>query len=208
MTERVHEREDESYYCPSGRGILDDDEEEEEEDSSQERKRHLAWMVMMGDGLHNLIDGLSLGAALSDSHLTGFSIGIAILFEEIPHELGDFAILVASGMSPSRAALCNFLSASTCYVGLVIALVCGDLWTSTSNNYIFALAAGMFLYMSIFNVMTDLNDNFTTCRSVSTSSAMQMLLWQNLGILTGVYILYSLAQFDERLLLQSLRIEL
>lgn len=177
-------------------------------DSDQERKDHLAWMVIIGDGIHNLIDGLSLGAALSDSHLTGFSIAIAILFEEIPHELGDYAILVSSGMSPRKAALCNLMSASTCYIGMILGIVCSDLSTSSSNSYIFAVAGGMFLYISIFNVMTDLNENFNTCRGISTCTAMEMLFWQNLGILIGVYILYSLAQFDEKLLLQSLRIEL
>jgi zinc transporter ZupT len=176
--------------------------------ADQERKDHLVWMVIIGDGIHNLIDGLSLGAALSDSHLTGFSIAIAILFEEVPHELGDYAILVSSGMTPRRAALCNLMSASTCYIGLVIGIICSDLSTSSSNSYIFAIAGGMFLYISIFNVMTDLNENFKTCRSISMSTAMEMLFWQNLGIVIGVYILYSLAQFDEKLLLQSLRIEL
>ena len=177
-------------------------------DADQERKDHLAWMVIIGDGIHNLIDGLSLGAALSDSHLTGFSIAIAILFEEIPHELGDYAILVSSGMTPRRAALCNLMSASTCYIGMVIGIICSDLSTSSSNSFIFAIAGGMFLYISIFNIMTDLNENFNTCRRISICTAMEMLFWQNLGILIGVYILYSLAQFDEKLLLQSLRIEL
>lgn len=48
----------------------------------------MAWLVVFGDGLHNFIDGLSIGAAFSESLLDGISISIAVLCEEVPHELG------------------------------------------------------------------------------------------------------------------------
>ena len=51
----------------------------------------VAWMVIFGDGIHNFIDGLSIGAAFSESILTGISVSMAVLCEEFPHELGDFA---------------------------------------------------------------------------------------------------------------------
>jgi zinc transporter ZupT len=181
---------------------------DEVEDEAIERKNNLAWMVIVGDAIHNFIDGLSLGAALADSHLTGFSIAIAILFEEIPHELGDMSILLSSGMSRNRAAMFNFLSASSCYLGMMIGIISGDISSNSSNSYIFAVAAGMFLYISLFNIMTDLNENFKVCRSVSIWTACEMLFWQNLGVILGIYFLYSLAKFDESMLLSSLKIEL
>lgn len=48
----------------------------------------VAWMIIFGDGLHNLIDGISIGAAFTDSILAGVSVSVAILCEEMPHELG------------------------------------------------------------------------------------------------------------------------
>lgn len=50
----------------------------------------VAWMVVFGDGLHNFIDGLSIGAAFNESLLTGISISVAVMCEEFPHELGNF----------------------------------------------------------------------------------------------------------------------
>ena len=50
----------------------------------------VAWMIIFGDGLHNFIDGLGIGAAFNQSILTGISISLAVVCEEFPHELGKF----------------------------------------------------------------------------------------------------------------------
>lgn len=199
------------------------------EECDADKKSTLAWMIILGDAIHNFIDGLSLGAALSDSILTGFSISIAILFEEIPHELGDFAILLSTGMSAKRAALVNMASASTCYLGMIIGIYSSSSDTlegsfsnlgsesvggasvggasasgSGHSNAIFAIAGGMFLYISLFNVASDLNDNFNCARKISSSKAVRVLAMQNLGMLFGVCILYSLAGVDEQFIFQTL----
>ena len=51
-------------------------------------------MIIFGDGLHNLIDGVSIGAAFSESILAGVSVSVAILCEELPHEMGKHGILI------------------------------------------------------------------------------------------------------------------
>lgn len=48
----------------------------------------VAWMIIFGDGFHNFIDGVSIGAAFQQSIFTGISICLAVMCEELPHELG------------------------------------------------------------------------------------------------------------------------
>lgn len=55
--------------------------------------KSVAWMVIVGDALHNFVDGLGIGAAFSENTLTGISLSLAILCEELPHELGIFPII-------------------------------------------------------------------------------------------------------------------
>lgn len=49
----------------------------------------VAYMVIFGDGLHNFIDGLSIGAAFTDNIMLGISVSVAVMCEELPHELGQ-----------------------------------------------------------------------------------------------------------------------
>lgn len=52
----------------------------------------IAWMIIFGDGLHNFLDGLSIGAAFTDSIFAGMSISLAVICEELPHELGNIPV--------------------------------------------------------------------------------------------------------------------
>merc|ERR1719334_1732707 len=115
----------------------------------------VSWMIIFGDGIHNFIDGLSIGAAFSESILTGISVSLAVLAEEFPHELGEFAVLLNSGMTMKQALMYNFLSACTCYLGLILGILLGEL---DANCYIFALAGGMFLYISLVDMVPELNE--------------------------------------------------
>ena len=66
---------------------------------------------------------------------------------------GDFAILLNSGMTYKQAMLANFFSACTCYVGLIIGIILGS--TTQAVKWIYAVAAGMFLYISLVDMVSD-----------------------------------------------------
>ncbi|XP_037089084.1 metal cation symporter ZIP14-like [Pollicipes pollicipes] len=159
----------------------------------------VAWMVIFGDGFHNFLDGLSIGAAFSENILTGISISLAVLCEELPHELGDFAVLLDAGMTVRQAVVYNFLSACTCYLGLVVGILIGDFTESTS--FVFALAAGMFLYISLVDMVPEMNEAAEKASGVGVLPGLRVLLMQNIGIMVGCFSLFSLAYFQDSLAL-------
>ncbi|KAM9238072.1 metal cation symporter ZIP8 [Dugong dugon] len=141
----------------------------------------IAWMITLSDALHNFIDGLAIGASFTLSLLQGLSTSIAILCEEFPHELGDFVILLNAGMSTRQALLFNFLSACSCYVGLAFGILVGN---NFSPYIIFALAGGMFLYISLADMFPEMNDMLRE-KVTGRKTDFTFFMIQNAGMLTG-----------------------
>lgn len=151
----------------------------------------LAWMITLSDGLHNFIDGLAIGASFTVSVFQGISTSVAILCEEFPHELGDFVILLNAGMSLQQALFFNFLSACCCYVGLAFGILAGSHF---SANWIFALAGGMFLYISLADMFPEMNE---VCQEDEWKGSMLVpFVIQNLGLLTGFTIMLLLTMYS------------
>ncbi|XP_046552426.1 metal cation symporter ZIP14-like [Haliotis rubra] len=156
----------------------------------------LAWMIIFGDGLHNFIDGLSIGTAFTQSTLSGISVSLAVMCEELPHELGDFAILLNCGMTVKKALMYNFLSACMCYMGLVIGILLGE--NASSHDWVFAVAGGMFLYISLADMMPEMNSasEGEGSRRYGTS---KIFILQNVGLMTGFGIMVILAIYGSKI---------
>ncbi|XP_029452915.1 zinc transporter ZIP8 isoform X2 [Rhinatrema bivittatum] len=145
----------------------------------------LAWMITLSDAVHNFIDGLAIGASFTLSLMQGLSTSIAILCEEFPHELGDFAILINAGMSIPQALFFNFMSACSCYIGLVIGILVGN---SFEPNIIFALAGGMFLYISLADMFPEMNEMLKDKITGRKTDFIYFFI-QNMGLLSGFAII-------------------
>ena len=114
----------------------------------------VAMSNLVGDALHNLLDGSLIGASYLVSPTVGLATTIAVVLHEIPQELGDFGILVHSGVEPKKALRLNLLTGSTAVAGAVIALLSGD---ALSGEVLLPVAAGAFIYIASTDLLPELH---------------------------------------------------
>ncbi|GFY72637.1 zinc transporter ZIP10 [Trichonephila inaurata madagascariensis] len=153
----------------------------------------VAWMVIMGDGLHNFCDGLAIGAAFASGIEGGISTSVAVFCHELPHELGDFAMLLKTGMKVKQAMMYNGLSSVLCFIGMIIGVSLGNVHSATS--WVFAGTAGMFLYIALVDMLPELSDGSDDTDSTSNYN----LAVQVLGICCGISIMLLIANYEQEL---------
>jgi zinc and cadmium transporter len=122
-------------------------------------------MNLIGDGIHNLIDGIVIGTSFVVDLKTGIAVTLAIIFHEIPQELGDFGVLIYGGMKKTKALFFNFLSATTAIIGTIL----GYFLAMHTQNFIQVLmpfAAGGFIYIAASDLIPELHRQTDTGKSL------------------------------------------
>jgi zinc and cadmium transporter len=113
-------------------------------------------MNLVGDAVHNLIDGMAIGAAYLIDPGAGVATTLAIALHEIPQEIGDFAVLVHGGLGVRRALFLNLASALVAVVGTVVALVLGQLVDGFAAMLL-PVTAGSFLYIAAADLIPEIH---------------------------------------------------
>jgi len=115
-----------------------------------------AYTNLVGDGLHNFIDGMIIAGSYLVSVPAGIATTIAVLLHEIPQEIGDFGVLLHGGFSKGKALLMNFASALTAVLGAVVTLLLAGTVESITS-IIVPIAIGGFLYIAGSDLIPELH---------------------------------------------------
>ncbi|MCM8783913.1 MAG: ZIP family metal transporter [Candidatus Omnitrophica bacterium] len=114
------------------------------------------YLNLLGDGIHNLGDGLVLGVSFFTDLKLGFVTTLAIILHEIPQELGDFGVLIFGGFSRTKALILNFISALSAVLGTAL----GFLFAAQISNFsqfLLPIAAGGFIYIASCDLIPELH---------------------------------------------------
>lgn len=144
--------------------------------------RPVAYLNLIGDGIHNFIDGIVIAAAYLISIPTGIIATLAIAFHEIPQEFGDFCVLLHFGFTKKKALFYNFISATMAIFGAVV----GYLFLSDLEHVlpsVIAFASGGFIYIATADLMPELH----------AEGEFAKIIWQTLALLLGVAVMYTVS---------------
>ena len=109
-------------------------------------------MIVVGDGLHNFVDGVLIAAAFLQDPALGVATTTAVIAHEIPQEVGDFMVLLAAGYSRQRALLLNAVSGSAAVAGGLVGYVVLQ-GVQGAIPYLLALAAASFIYIAVADLV-------------------------------------------------------
>ncbi len=122
--------------------------------------RPMAKMNLMGDAIHNFVDGILIGGSFLVDPVLGYTTTFAIVAHEIPQEIGDVGALVYGGYSPKQAVLYNFYCSLTVIVGTVFTLLLSQI-AESSLLFLLPIAAGGFIYIAATDMIPALHEHST-----------------------------------------------
>lgn len=152
--------------------------------TSEDHIHPVAMINLVGDAVHNLMDGVIIAVGFMAGPEIGFATTLAVVFHEIPQEIGDLGILMHKGLSVQKALMLNFLSALMAFAGAILALWIGPKVTGFTA-YCLPVTAGGFLYIAGSDLIPELHHG----HDVNLKNSVKQLAFMLLGV--GVMVLLT-----------------
>lgn len=141
----------------------------------------LAKMNLVGDFVHNFIDGMIIAGSFATSFTVGVSTSIAIMLHEIPQEIGDLGVLMYSGVKKARAVFLNFLTSLSSILGVIFVIVL-SVKVEGATAFLMPFASGGFVYIACSDLIPELH------KEVGAKSSFYQLL----SVISGMAVIGSL----------------
>jgi zinc and cadmium transporter len=142
---------------------------------------NFAWMNLWGDFFHNIIDGLTIAASYLLNIQAGVATTLAVVFHEIPQEIGDFGVLLHGGFEIKKALLLNFLTALSAFIGAIVSFLVNNK-IEHLTLFLVPFAAGNFIYIASSDLIPELHKE----------TEIKKGLIQTITFLLGVLVMYGL----------------
>uniref|UniRef100_A0A7E4W1X2 MFS domain-containing protein n=1 Tax=Panagrellus redivivus TaxID=6233 RepID=A0A7E4W1X2_PANRE len=165
-------------------------------DASVESVANVAYMIIFGSSANNFVDGMSTGAAFSDSLTKGISIGLAVISQQFPQELGTLAILVNSGLGLKRTLLFNLIPIVLSYCGFIVGVFLDNV-NEGYDEYIYSISSGMYLYIFLGTLMPEIRDSLGDLFRTDMTEAVLRTVLQFSGMAFGVGFMYFMSTFGD-----------
>jgi zinc and cadmium transporter len=143
------------------------------------------WMILVGDGIHNFVDGILIAAAFVSDPKVGLITAIAIIAHEIPQEIGDFMILMNAGFTKLRALIYNLACGLLAVVGGIVGYLFLD-HSAKIIPYLLVFASSSFIYIAVSDLMPQMH------RRIKIKESLKQMLMIGIGV--GIVIGLSLIQ--------------
>jgi zinc and cadmium transporter len=150
------------------------------------RVPELAVVNLVGDAVHNFVDGVLIGASYLQSPALGVSTTLAVVLHEIPQELADFGVLVHAGLSARKAVAFNLASASAAIGGTVLILIVGTTASKAFTEALVPVTAGAFVYIAAADLVPELQYD----------RSLRSLLVQAPLVVLGIAVMALIAVFE------------
>jgi zinc and cadmium transporter len=170
------------YHCHGDEGCEHELQESPHKSHNKKQIHSFAYMSLLGSSLHNFIDGTIIAASYIVSLPLGLATSLAVFLHEIPHEFGDFSILVHGGFNRRRALFVNFISALISLLGALFTFFLSS-YVPNLQMILVPIATGGFIYVAGSDLIPELHNH---------NGGLRSLILQVLMFILGIIVMASL----------------